>query len=112
MILVARPSLLIQYRLLSFVNALGIKQKDVDNADPFPAVYKRFVEWLKDLQIEGKKAIFVTCGDWDLRTLFPAQCKLSMVPLPEAARSWINVKKVTRLLCNCITENYPLLPIC
>mmetsp|Transcript_36867 Transcript_36867/g.105639 ORF Transcript_36867/g.105639 Transcript_36867/m.105639 type:complete len:168 (+) Transcript_36867:382-885(+) len=40
------------------------------------------------------RSVFVTCGDWDLKTMLPAQCAVSGVEVPLAMRTWINIKKV------------------
>jgi len=42
---------------------------------------------------DGERSfIFVTCGDWDLKTMLPKQCDLSRVKVPKAFSQWINLK--------------------
>ena len=77
----------------------SITQAEVDAAAPFPEALARHQAWLAGhglLAREGAFA-FVTCGDWDLATLFPGQCAaagIDLVKLPRAYRRWINVKEV------------------
>jgi inhibitor of KinA sporulation pathway (predicted exonuclease) len=78
-----------------------IAQADVDTAPLFREVYQRHVDWLRshDLKVDdadpGRVFAFVTCGDWDLQTMLPAQCRVCAPPLfdiPLAYRRWINIK--------------------
>ena len=75
----------------------GISQFLVADEDPFHAVYADFLEWLSEQGLTGEKKksfAFVTCGDWDLKTMLPAQCELSRVERPEETfGQWINIKK-------------------
>jgi len=39
-------------------------------------------------------AVLVTCGDWDIKTMLPAQAAASpAAPVPQLMRSWINIKR-------------------
>lgn len=77
----------------------GIIQDMVDEANKFNRVYADFQKWLQETQLidEQQKPIskftFVTCGDWDLRKIFPVQCHLCGHEVPKYMRQWINVKK-------------------
>ncbi len=65
----------------------GIRQEDVDRADPFPVVFRRFLEWI------GPEP-FVLCswGAYDLRQ-FRVDCERHSVPFPEAFEErHVNVK--------------------
>ncbi|KAH9898028.1 exonuclease RNase T and DNA polymerase III [Cubamyces lactineus] len=88
------------------INLTGIQQSTVDAASPFPDVWKRYQQFLRSHNIIGDEpssAIFLTCGDWDLKTMLPQQ--LSLSGITEAFRSsrsrnlkppfhrWINIKK-------------------
>lgn len=78
--------------LTHFCTALtGITQEIVDASDEFPAVFDRFQAWLGD--DDEHDSIFLTLGDWDFKTMLPAQCQLSDVPLPPRFRQWVNVKR-------------------
>jgi ERI1 exoribonuclease 3 len=86
-------------KLTEFCTKLtGIEQSTVDLADPFLAVWKRantFIETKVRTLVGGQTATFVTCGDWDLETMLPAQLKLSDVnSVPAVWKRWINIKQV------------------
>jgi inhibitor of KinA sporulation pathway (predicted exonuclease) len=92
-------------RLSAFCRDLtGITQRDVDGADPFPAVLERHLAWLRSHRLavssedaEGPSFVLATCGDWDLGTMFPNQCRDAIPPaplLPRPFRRWVNVKQV------------------
>mmetsp|Transcript_24823 Transcript_24823/g.98096 ORF Transcript_24823/g.98096 Transcript_24823/m.98096 type:complete len:102 (-) Transcript_24823:724-1029(-) len=36
----------------------------------------------------------VCCGNWDVKTQIPKQCKLNGVSVPRYMRQWINIKDV------------------
>ncbi|KAK3280675.1 hypothetical protein CYMTET_11495 [Cymbomonas tetramitiformis] len=75
----------------------SIRQHDVDEADTLPQVLEatdRFITQL--LHKRGSTTddiVFVTCGDWDLRTMLPKQCQFESIKYPKYFRRWINVKK-------------------
>eukprot|EP00472_Partenskyella_glossopodia_P003076 CAMPEP_0197528588 /NCGR_PEP_ID=MMETSP1318-20131121/25636_1 /TAXON_ID=552666 /ORGANISM="Partenskyella glossopodia, Strain RCC365" /LENGTH=480 /DNA_ID=CAMNT_0043083743 /DNA_START=96 /DNA_END=1538 /DNA_ORIENTATION=- len=69
----------------------GIKQETVDQGVSFPVVVKLHSEWLKD-QTKGGNFIFVTCGDWDLRSMIKKQCRTSGMKIPSHLRRWGNIK--------------------
>jgi inhibitor of KinA sporulation pathway (predicted exonuclease) len=74
----------------------GIRQEDVDRAPPFPEAFAGHQAWLAShglLERAGSFA-FVTCGEWDLRSMLVRQCAASGVTIPRPYRSWINVKTV------------------
>ncbi|KAI0778559.1 exonuclease RNase T and DNA polymerase III [Trametes elegans] len=90
--------------LTQFCTALtGIEQSTVDAADPFPSVWTRYQEFLKQHRIpeEASSAAYLTCGDWDLKTMLPLQLRLSgldnaITPsgtLVSPYDRWINIKK-------------------
>ena len=43
---------------------------------------------------EGRSFVWATCGDWDLKTIFPRQCAKSGVSVPASMRQWCNLKIV------------------
>ena len=58
----------------------GITQEVVDKADPIRKVWPRVLQFLKHRQLIASNQldpagnntmIFVTCGDWDLKTMLP-----------------------------------------
>lgn len=90
-------------RLTPFCTQLtGISQWTVDSGEPFPNVWRRFLEFLADLCLADPPSsfIFLTCGDWDLGRMLPRQLELSGIEPPDTYGSssvdfgsWINVKK-------------------
>ncbi len=84
-------------RLTPFCTELtGIRQEDVDGAPAFPEALAAHQAWLAShglLETDDAFA-FVTCGEWDLRSMLPRQCAASRIPLPRVYRRWINVKTI------------------
>lgn len=79
----------------------GITQDQVDAAPPFPDVYRAHRQWLArhgldvDCDGSGRSFAFVLCGDWDLKTMLPEQCRACDPPIasvPESFRRWVNIK--------------------
>lgn len=83
--------------LTSFCTKLtGIQQETVDSAQNFVPVFNRAQEWCaRFLNTSGgpAKTCFLTCGDWDLKTMLPKQAALSNVTIPAYMKQWINVKR-------------------
>ncbi|PIL31593.1 hypothetical protein GSI_06295 [Ganoderma sinense ZZ0214-1] len=82
----------------------GIEQNTVDAADPFPSVWERYQVFLRKHGImdDPGSAAYLTCGDWDLKTMLPGQLRLSAAQtglnpttstLSAPYNRWINVKK-------------------
>ncbi|CAL7941231.1 unnamed protein product [Xylocopa violacea] len=93
-------------QLTSFcTNLTGIIQDMVDDEPHFPEVFATFCDWLKEHNYfeEGNDCAFVTCGDWDLKSMLPSQCERENVQLPEQFKKWINLKGT---FCDA-TELYP-----
>ncbi|CAN0503890.1 unnamed protein product, partial [Ectocarpus sp. 8 AP-2014] len=45
---------------------------------------------------DGGGALLQRQGNWDLKTMMPAQCKLIDAPVPPHFNSWANIKEVFR----------------
>ncbi len=80
----------------------SITQAQADAARPFAAVFHEHIAWLRghDLRVEsgdeGHDFTFLLCGDWDLKKMLPAQCRVCDPPIdhvPVAFRRWVNIKK-------------------
>lgn len=77
----------------------GITQDMVINADEFPYLYKRFIEWLKinkldvdnPLNKDGYKFGMLTCGAWDFDHVFKKQLKLVNMKSFPCFDKWINI---------------------
>lgn len=69
----------------------------VENEETFHHVMNHFLSWQNEIiRTVGEKSsyTFVTCGDWDLKTMLPDQCQLSGLSVPQTMNQWINLKKV------------------
>ncbi|XP_010545854.1 PREDICTED: uncharacterized exonuclease domain-containing protein At3g15140 isoform X3 [Tarenaya hassleriana] len=80
---------------------LGVDRVWHDTALPFNQVLEQFEAWLAGHNLWGEEsggvlndAAFVTCGNWDLKTKIPEQCKVSNIKLPPYFTEWINLKDV------------------
>lgn len=76
-------------------NLTSISQADVETARGFPDVLANHHGWLDGHGLDETNALVVTCGDWDLGTMLPAQCSVA-VPVVEVLRPiytrWQNLK--------------------
>ncbi|KYN07638.1 PREDICTED: ERI1 exoribonuclease 3 [Cyphomyrmex costatus] len=72
----------------------GIMQEMVDDQPYFTDVFSNFCEWLTKGGYFDKpeKSSFVTCGNWDLKTMLPSQCDLDGITLPDQFKQWIDLK--------------------
>ncbi|PVD22660.1 hypothetical protein C0Q70_15915 [Pomacea canaliculata] len=76
------------------IELTGIVQDMVENQPNIEETLEKFDEWMKkELLDPGARFSFVTCGDWDLKTMLPSQCQyFKITPRPYFNR-WINIKK-------------------
>ncbi|XP_065826422.1 ERI1 exoribonuclease 3-like [Oscarella lobularis] len=76
----------------------GIAQEQVSRQPKLPEVMKSFDDWLEkhDLLSSSHNFCFVTCGDWDLKTALPNQCRHLRIAVPPYFRKWVNIKKAFR----------------
>ena len=76
----------------------GITQGMIRGKPSLSETLQSFHEWLKtnNLLDPGVSFCFVTCGDWDLKTMLPGQCKYLGIPVPNYFHRWINIKQVFR----------------
>jgi len=74
----------------------GITQDITNAGKPFKEVLYMHRQWMIDNNFfdeEGNSnVIFVTCGDWDLKTALPTQCRYSNVHVPKYLKEWCNIK--------------------
>jgi len=73
----------------------GIVQEMVDGQPHIEETLVNFHEWMKNenLLCEDTSSAFVTCGDWDLKTMLPKQCDYFHIAYPKYLKRWINIKK-------------------
>jgi len=70
----------------------GINQKMVDPAEDFPTVWKDFIMWVQEAGYTYENTIFLSCGNWDLKTMLPNQANVSGIKVPKMLKQWINIK--------------------
>ena len=74
----------------------GIAQATVDAARPLADVLAAHGAWLA-AATQGappEQVLFVTCGDWDLKTMLPLELRNKRLAAPSAAYSrWANLKR-------------------
>uniref|UniRef100_A0A6B2L405 Exonuclease domain-containing protein n=1 Tax=Arcella intermedia TaxID=1963864 RepID=A0A6B2L405_9EUKA len=64
-----------------------------EEALPFKVVFEEFLQYMQVHVLDKSTEFsFVTCGDWDLKTMLPAQCSLLGITPPEYFSRWINIK--------------------
>lgn len=84
------------------VDLTSIRQSDVDSAPSFGDVFNDHYQWLSSHGLaigersSGASFAFVSCGDWDLGTMLPRQCRNSVPPvatIPWPYQRWINIEE-------------------
>jgi len=84
-------------RLSPFCTKLTkIKQAQVDSSPDFPVAHENLLHWMKRNQCDNyEKCLFLTCGDWDLKTMLPAQMReCGFGDVTPIFKRWVNIKKV------------------
>ncbi|XP_072023280.1 ERI1 exoribonuclease 3-like isoform X2 [Amphiura filiformis] len=73
----------------------GITQEMVNGQPTLQETLTTFQEWMdsQGLLVPECKSVFVTCGDWDLKTMLPTQCQHFSLKIPTYFNQWINIKK-------------------
>ncbi|XP_076883138.1 putative exonuclease domain-containing protein At3g15140 [Bidens hawaiensis] len=100
-----RPSEMSEERINQYIEGkygkLGVDRVWHDTALPFDEVITQFEEWMSKHSLRSKeldgplnRAAFVTCGNWDIKTKIPQQCKVSKMKLPSYFMEWINLKDI------------------
>ena len=80
----------------------GITQEMVDGKPTLLQVLNMFDQWMTTENLKDNVNIcFVTCGDWDLKTMLPGQCKHLGVDVPVYFNKWVNIKKAFSSIMNC-----------
>ncbi|XP_043941290.1 ERI1 exoribonuclease 3 [Protopterus annectens] len=74
----------------------GIIQEMVEGQPTLQHALQMVDDWMKkeDLLNPDVRSVFVTCGDWDLKTMLPGQCEYLGLQVPDYFKQWINLKKV------------------
>ena len=87
-----------QPRLTAFCTALtSIRQEDLAGQPTIDVALPQMVRWLASQGATEDNCLMTTCGDWDLRHMWPRQA--SLVPelvTPPLFRRWCNLKVIHR----------------
>uniref|UniRef100_A0A804PWP5 Exonuclease domain-containing protein n=1 Tax=Zea mays TaxID=4577 RepID=A0A804PWP5_MAIZE len=100
-----RPTAMSEQRTTEYIEGkygkFGVDRVWHDTATPFKQVLQEFEDWLGNHNLWKKeqggslnRGAFVTCGNWDLKTKVPEQCKVSKINLPTYFMEWINLKDI------------------
>ncbi|KAK4803468.1 hypothetical protein SAY86_003285 [Trapa natans] len=100
-----RPSQMNEQRINEYIEGkygrFGVDWVWHDTAISFRDVVDQFESWLSKHQLWAKeqggkldRAAFVTCGNWDVKTKIPQQCRVLKMKLPPYFMEWINLKDV------------------
>ncbi|WOH00213.1 hypothetical protein DCAR_0519571 [Daucus carota subsp. sativus] len=100
-----RPSEMGEQRINQYIEGkygkIGVQSVWHDTAIPFTEVIKQFEDWMAKHQLWAReygghlnKAAFITCGNWDIKTKIPEQCKVSRMKTPSYFMEWINLKDI------------------
>ncbi|KAK6484246.1 ERI1 exoribonuclease 3-like [Huso huso] len=73
----------------------GIIQSMVEGQPTLQQALQMVAEWMdkENLLNPDVSSVFVTCGDWDLKTMLPGQCQHLGLQVPDYFKQWINLKK-------------------
>ncbi|KAJ4788747.1 Polynucleotidyl transferase ribonuclease H-like superfamily protein [Rhynchospora pubera] len=100
-----RPTMMSEQKITQYIEGkygkFGVDGVWHDTAIPFKDVLQEFEQWLAHHNLWEKvnggplnRAAFVTCGNWDLKTKVPDQCRVSKIKLPPYFMEWINLKDI------------------
>jgi len=65
-------------------NLTGITQDQVNAGVSLHQAIKEHSKFMS----KYSNSIFVTCGDWDLKTMLPMDCKINEIQVPGLYRKW------------------------
>ena len=73
----------------------GITQQMVDGQPRLDTVLQFLDDWMniEGLLKDDVRIVFVTCGDWDLKTQLPRETAWHGYTLPDYCQTWINIKR-------------------
>lgn len=98
--------------LSAFCTSLtGIEQTTVENQGNLAQVLSEFYQFLIENRIDQSRWIFVTCGDWDLKTCLAKEAEYKKIPLPDYFSNWINIKFIVPAFKGGMMELIQLLEI-
>ena len=72
----------------------GVTQDMVNGQPSLLEVLSMFDQWMTRENVKDNANVcFVTCGDWDLKTMLPGQCEYLKVDVPPYFKKWVNIKE-------------------
>ena len=83
-----------QPELTPFCSELtSIQQEELQDQPTISEVMEAFLEWQQRYQLKPENCTVITCGDWDLRRMWPQQVSLvEDLTTPPIFRQWCNLK--------------------
>ncbi|XP_076462593.1 ERI1 exoribonuclease 3-like [Babylonia areolata] len=76
------------------IELTGILQDMVDHQPHIEETLQNFHKWMTAEALKQNATFtFVTCGDWDLKTMLPSQCRYFGIDNQPYFKRWINIKK-------------------
>jgi len=78
---------------------VGLAEEALEKAVILPDMLRDLEQWLTDkglLPADGNKYdfAFVTCGNWDLKSMLPRNCQLLNLQVPNYMKQWSNIKTI------------------
>lgn len=85
-----------QPTLTSFCTTLtSVTQGQVEGQPSITEVMPQVSSWLRAAGVTADNTLVVTCGDWDLLTMWPKQVSLApTLKTPEVFKRWCNLKTI------------------
>lgn len=90
-------------KISDFINGLcGITTKQMYSGVGWSEAMDMFENWCEKNKLDKQNAIIVTCGDWDLKEMYPRQLMLTntiySVPtrMKELFEDWCDIKQIHR----------------
>ncbi len=74
-------------------NLTSITQEMVNNKPKLNEILDLHKKWMIDNNLLNN-SLFVTCGDWDLKTALPNHCKYMNIEYSNYFKEWCNIKKL------------------
>ena len=73
----------------------GISQAQVDAGITLESALAQHHAWLRGHVPDTSNVKFVTCGDWDIKTMLPRDMQANKLPYPASVyKNWVNVKQL------------------
>ena len=92
-----------QPKLTSFCTELtSIAQTQLIHQPTIEEVMDHFGRWCAEYQVNAHNTSVATCGDWDLRVMWPKQVRLApLLKTPALFKRWCNLKVIFKRYTQC-----------